>query len=196
MPQQFDVLQLGGFQFSGFSIPDLMPLGGRQNMTIHKLPGGSRVIDTLGPDEHDISWRGQFFQDNAINICVQLDAMRRQGSLIPLIVAGQSTQVVISEFTYSIRRMPMWIEYSITCVVNQKPPSTQSSGSNATDNAVSSDAANGADTSAGSVGQGVWGSGAPPVDFFDGGSVPQGMVPTTPPVGEVEIGPITIQPGH
>jgi hypothetical protein len=139
-----DQLQLGGFVFSGFSPPDLLPLGGHQAMTIHKLPGGGRVIDTLGRDDDDISWRGTFFQNDAINVCVQLDAMRKAGSLIPFTAAGQSRMVVISHFLYSIRRYPMWVEYVITLVVNQ-PPAAAGAGAGASssggvDSAVSSDA--------------------------------------------------------
>src|SRR6516225_3750884 len=128
MASGLDQLTLGGFVFSGFSPPDLLPLGGHQAMTIHKLPGGARVIDTLGRDDDDISWRGTFFQNDAINVCVQLDAMRKAGSLIPFIAAGQSRQVVISHFLYSIRRYPMWVEYIITLVVYQPPPTAGGGG--------------------------------------------------------------------
>ena len=45
-----DTLTLGGFAFTGYSTPDVMMGGGRQAMVVHKLPGGMRVIDTLGHD--------------------------------------------------------------------------------------------------------------------------------------------------
>jgi hypothetical protein len=44
------VLTLGGIVFDDFSTPSAMGAGGKQAMVIHKLPGGSRVIDTLGLD--------------------------------------------------------------------------------------------------------------------------------------------------
>src|SRR6516164_5551085 len=109
MPDTIDVLRLGGFTFTGFSPPEILPVGGHQAMVIHKLPGGARVIDTLGRDDMDISWRGFFFENGAIDKCVQLDAMRRAGTVLPLTFCGQSRQVVIADFIYSVRRFPMWI---------------------------------------------------------------------------------------
>jgi hypothetical protein len=165
MPDALDQLQLGGFTFSGFSPPDLLPLGGHQAMTIHKLPGGARVIDTLGRDDDDISWRGTFFQNDAINVCVQLDAMRKAGSLISFTCAGQSRQVVISHFLYSIRRYPMWVEYVITLVVSQGAPTSGTSGTGAAadassvDSAVSNDAQQANDVLSGGTPSGQGGIG-------------------------------------
>ena len=54
-----DTLTLGGISFDGFSTPHAMGAGGKQAMVVHKLPGGRRVIDTLGPDEDNITWSGE-----------------------------------------------------------------------------------------------------------------------------------------
>ena len=173
MPDQIDVLQLGGFTFSGFSPPDLLPIGGKQAMNVHKLPGGARVIDTLGPDEEDITWRGTFFQNDAINVCVQLDAMRRSGRLTTLTFAGQSRQVVVGHFMYSIRRYPMWVEYVITCVVNQQAPSGgggASTSASGIDNSVSNDASQGSNIGENSTTGGV--QDGTPVPGVDTGAMP------------------------
>jgi hypothetical protein len=45
-----DTLILGGIAFDSFSTPSRMGAGGKQAMVVHKLPGGARVIDTLGLD--------------------------------------------------------------------------------------------------------------------------------------------------
>lgn len=169
MPDQIDTLRLGNFVFSGFSPPDLLPVGGKQHMQVHKLPGGARVIDTMGPDDDDIAWHGTFFQNDAIDVCVQLDAMRRAGQLITLSFAGQSKQVVIGSFIYSIRRFPMWVEYVISCVVYQHPPSTTASGASAVDQSAANDAANGNDV-ANNTGNDVWQTGAPPIQGLPGGT--------------------------
>jgi hypothetical protein len=116
-----DVLTLGGITFTGFSTPDTMGAGGQQAMVVHKLPGGSRVIDTLGPDEDDIHWSGKFLDDNALTTVVQLDAMRAAGQVVTLNFGGQTRSVVIKHFTYRIRRLPVWIEYDITCTVAVNP---------------------------------------------------------------------------
>lgn len=116
-----DILILGGFVFEDFSVPAEMPAGGDQAMVVHKLPGGSRVIDTLGPDEAPIIWRGQMFGDDAYFEALTLDGMRAAGQKIPLIYGGRTRQVVINSFTYKIHRYPNWVSYDISCTVASNP---------------------------------------------------------------------------
>jgi hypothetical protein len=116
-----DVLSLGGVVFQDYSPPQSMMLGGRQALVIHKLPGGSRVIDELGPDEADISWKGFFFGNDTPGIVLNLDAMRAGGGVVPLIFAGQYRSVILAQFIARWRRYPIWAEYEITCVVTQNP---------------------------------------------------------------------------
>src|SRR5690348_10781053 len=99
-----DVLTLGGITFDDFSTPETIMGGGKQAMVVHKLPGGARVIDTLGPDEADIHWKGQFFGDNAYDMALQLDAMRAGGQLQSLTWGGQYRSVVINQFVYHVKR--------------------------------------------------------------------------------------------
>lgn len=116
-----DVLTLGGVSFTGYSTPARMMGGGNQAMVVHKLPGGSRVIDTLGPDEAAIAWNGEFFSDDAYSTCLRLDGMRAAGQVLSLTWGGQSRQVIIESFIYHVRRLPVWVEYQITCTVYQNP---------------------------------------------------------------------------
>lgn len=118
-----DVLSLGGivFQVGDYSPPAEMPFGGEQKLIVHKLPGGNRVIDVLGPDEDDIQWKGFFFSNDAINIAGNFDAMRAAGQVVPLIFAGMYRSVVIKHFRPKIRRYPVWVDYDICCVVSQNP---------------------------------------------------------------------------
>lgn len=116
-----DVLTLGGVSFTGFSPPDSMMGGGAQAMVVHKLPGGQRVIDTLGPDEDDITWRGFFFGNDAYQNVLTLDGMRAAGAVIALTWGGQFRQVIIKHFDYHVRRLPVWVEYNISLMVYQNP---------------------------------------------------------------------------
>lgn len=116
-----DVLSLGGIVFDDYSTPEVMMGGGNQAMVVHKLPGGARVIDTLGPDESDIVWRGFFFGNNAYNTVLALDAMRAAGQVLPLSWGGQFRSVIINTFLYRVRRMPAWVFYEISCTVAQNP---------------------------------------------------------------------------
>jgi hypothetical protein len=118
-----DNLILAGITFENFDYapPSHMPFGGQQAMIVHKLPGGTRVIDTLGPDEDDITWNGFFYTPNALYNCMRLDALRGAGQVVTLTYAGMSRQVVIKHFKANIRRYPQWVEYEISCVVSNNP---------------------------------------------------------------------------
>lgn len=110
-----DVLTLGGYAFDHWSTPERMPFGGDHAMVVHKLPGGNRVIDLLGPDDDDITWNGRIFGDGAIGTAMMLDGMRRAGQTLPLIFAGQSYMVVIAHLTFEIERIPLNVLYHISC---------------------------------------------------------------------------------
>lgn len=116
-----DVLTLGGFAFDQFSTPAHMMGGGKQAMVIHKLPGGTRVIDTLGPDDDNITWEGFFFGNDSYANALALDAMRAAGQVVPLTWGGQFRSVIIDTFIYKVRRLPVWVEYNISCTVYQNP---------------------------------------------------------------------------
>jgi hypothetical protein len=116
-----DVLSIGGIALVGYSPPDAMMAGGKQAMVVHKLPGGSRVIDTLGPDEADISIKGFFFGSDAYSTAQAFDAMRAAGEPVPLVWGGQYRTVIIEDFTYHVRRLPFWVEYDFNLTVVSNP---------------------------------------------------------------------------
>ncbi len=116
-----DTLILGGFSLDGFAAPQVMVGGGRHAMAVHKLPGGSRVIDLLGPDDAEIPIVGQLYAENAYSTCLALDALRASGARVPLIWGGQFKTVIVADFHYIVHRYPNWCDYSITCVVASNP---------------------------------------------------------------------------
>lgn len=116
-----DTLSLGGFTFDGYSTPNGMTGGGRQAMVMHKLPGGARVIDTLGPDEANVNWSGFFYGNDSYSNALIIDGMRASGLVIPLIWGNQLRSVIIENFTYTVRKFPVWVEYHISLVVYQNP---------------------------------------------------------------------------
>lgn len=136
-----DILVLGPVEFSDWSAPESLPQGGRQGMNVHKLPGGRRVIDTMGPDDADISWSGKFYGATAMSQALTLDMLKSLGSPLPLLMTGNAYTVVISEFTYSAIRYPQYLTYSITCVVSSSFGIASLSGSivASLDNLISSD---------------------------------------------------------
>jgi hypothetical protein len=114
---------LGAVVLDGLAAVAGIRFGGAQALVVHKLPGGARVIDAMGPDDDDIAWRGFFTGDTAPDQARLLDAMRQSGAVLPLAWDAASYNVVIShlELTYN---NSWWIGYRIRCkVVSSGQPS-------------------------------------------------------------------------
>ena len=45
-------------------------------------------------------------------------SLRAAGQVLPLSYAGMAYPVVIQDFRADIRRLPLWVEYEIRCVVS------------------------------------------------------------------------------
>ena len=116
-----DPIILGGVSFTDFAAPEKMPFGGRQAMAIHKLPGGQRVIDTLGPDDEDISWSGRFWGADALSRAQALDEMRASGQAQALAWGGMAYVVIVAEFKAVVEHLPNNVSYTITCTITQNP---------------------------------------------------------------------------
>jgi hypothetical protein len=109
-------LSLGGVVFQGFEIPETINFGGDQKLVVHKLPGGGRVIDSMGPDDADIRWSGRLRGSGSEERGMMLDYMRRQGRRILLAWSLHRYQVVIHTFEANYQN-PYEIPYSIACTV-------------------------------------------------------------------------------
>ena len=116
-------LLLGPVAFAGFEIPERIGFGGRQRMAVHRLPGGARVIDTLGPDDADVVWSGVFSGAEAMARARELDALRCAGLPLPLTWDGFFALVVIAQFSAEYRN-PSWVPYRISCTVLENPLTT------------------------------------------------------------------------
>ena len=110
------VLRLGSVQFTDFELPASITWGGTQSLTIHRMPGGARLIDAMGRDDAPVSWSGTFSGPDATSRAHTLDQMRAEGSVWPLTWQDFSYSVVIARFESDDRRSN-WIPYRITCTV-------------------------------------------------------------------------------
>jgi hypothetical protein len=111
---------LGGVMLDGLAAVAGIRFGGAQALVVHRLPGGARVIDAMGPDDADIAWQGYLAGSDALDQARLLDAMRAAGSALPLSWDAALYTVVISQldFTYS---NSWWISYRIRCAVLTAP---------------------------------------------------------------------------
>jgi hypothetical protein len=110
------LLILGSYSFTDYSLPEHVTLGGEQKLIVHKLPGGDRVIDAMGPDDSDITWHGRFQRQDATEVAVALDGARKQGKQLSLTVGSQNYNVVIKSFNWDYERAYQ-ILYHICCTV-------------------------------------------------------------------------------
>jgi hypothetical protein len=111
---------LGDFDFQGFEVPAQITFGGKQAMTVHKLPGGERIVDLMGPDEAMIEWSGTFIGDqfDASDPALRaqyLDQLRADGNPLPLVWGQFYYTVIIADFTADTRYA--MVPYKISCLV-------------------------------------------------------------------------------
>ena len=130
------VLALGNFIFSDFAIPETIKWGGKQSLVVHKLPGGARVIDAMGPDHAPIAWSGIFLGPGAAQQAQTLDAMRVSGQVWPLTWGNFSFDVLIEDFQATSHKA--WhVTYQISCVVKPRnPPPPGLTGASAASSAL------------------------------------------------------------
>jgi hypothetical protein len=110
------LLILGGFEFVDFEVASDVSFGGAQKLAVHRLIGGTRVIDVMGRDDSEVTWSGIFSGSGAGDRARMLDAMR---------VAGVPLSLTWDEFCYTvvIEKLdmnfcnPWWIPYHIACTV-------------------------------------------------------------------------------
>ena len=110
-------LILGGIAFREFEIPEKISYGTKQRLEIHKLVGGARVIDTLGPDPEPIRWSGRFRGADAASRARDLEALAASGRVVGLSWGGFSYQVVVATFSADYERF-YEIPYQINCEVD------------------------------------------------------------------------------
>ena len=109
-------LLLGPILFQDFEVPERVRWGGGQTLSVHRLPGGVRVIDALGRNDAEITWTGVFSGGDATLRARALDLMRTQGEAWPLTWDWFFYTVVISRFEAEFARSS-WIPYRIACTV-------------------------------------------------------------------------------
>jgi prophage DNA circulation protein len=113
---------LGSFQFSGFSTPPSIKFGGRQQLVVHKMPGGRRVIQDMGSDPANIVISCMFLGNGGNAQAQQLVRMKDTGGLYRLIWSTNSYTVAIEDVELTGEYSK--IECTITCVVQTTQPST------------------------------------------------------------------------
>lgn len=113
-------LVLGGVQLTGFELPERVGFGGAQRLAVHRLPGGTRIIDAMGRDDAELRWSGVFTGSDAGERARLLDAMRVAG--LPLALSWDTFfyTVVIARLDLEYGNT-FWMPYAISCTVVADP---------------------------------------------------------------------------
>lgn len=107
-------VMLGDLVLTGIEVPDRLQVGGRQMMVVHRLPGGGRVVDTLGNDPGRLELTGKFLGPNAQTRAQTIEKMRLRGVPVVFSVAGMALQVWIVRFVYSYEAKGALCSYELT----------------------------------------------------------------------------------
>lgn len=110
--------QLGDFVFANNEVPQSIPFGGSQRLSIKKLVGGERVIDSMGRDDLALTWSGRFRGSTGLLRAQFLDGMRVSGKAYRLSWSQLNYLVVIRDFHPDFLRF-YEIPYTITVEVIQ-----------------------------------------------------------------------------
>lgn len=111
-------LILGPVVFQDFEAAAGIRFGGEQRIIVHKLPGGTRVIDSLGRDDAEITLSGTFSGPDGTLRARMLDELRAEGSVLPLTwdvffysvvhsrFSGRLSQQLLDSLPASLHRAP------------------------------------------------------------------------------------------
>ncbi len=114
-------LIIGELVLEGHEVPGRISIGGAQAVTIHKTPGGGRIIDAMGADPGTIAWRGMFVGPDAAQRARRLDFMRQQGSPYGLSFGDYMFNVIIVHFEYDYQDQGAVISYRIRTEIVPDP---------------------------------------------------------------------------
>jgi hypothetical protein len=156
---------LGSVVLDGFEVSDAVHFGGKQALAVHRLPGGGRIIDALGPDDADITWSGILTGGNAAGRARLLDGLRRNGSAVTLAWDSFLIAVIVGELLLDFAN-PWWIPYRIRCVVAPGVTELAAGATSTTQSAVLTDLG----TAAGFINIGAAASSLAPADAFTQGT--------------------------
>lgn len=106
------------FTFARYELPETLPFGGGQSLVVHRLVGGTKYIDAMGPDPEPLTWSGFFVGNNGLDRARYLDGVRKSGVPVKVTWSELSFQAVIKTLTFDFL-MPYRIAYHITLEVSQ-----------------------------------------------------------------------------
>ncbi|MDE2302435.1 MAG: hypothetical protein KGK11_07720 [Sphingomonadales bacterium] len=110
------MLTLGDFTFQRGEIPERIAFGTQQQLQVHRLVGGGRVIDAMGAAPLRPEWSGWLSGPAALDRARQLKRMAEAGAPLPLAWGEFAYSVLIAQFSAEDRAGP-FLPYRIALEV-------------------------------------------------------------------------------
>lgn len=118
-------IQIGAINLHGFEVPEKLRFGGRYRVVVHRLHGGARVLEPIGPDDGDIQFEGTFSGPQASARARSIDGLRLSGEVVWLAWESFRYQVMVRTFLADYHS-PWWIPFKVSCLVVSQPCATNS----------------------------------------------------------------------
>ncbi|WP_102323858.1 hypothetical protein [Komagataeibacter saccharivorans] len=104
---------IGALTLTGMEVPDVIRDGGTQQVAVHRLPGGNRIIDAVGNDPDRLELSGRFVGPTAYERALLLKQMRILGQPVQFTGAGLSLTVKIVQYSYDYQQKGIVIPYRL-----------------------------------------------------------------------------------
>ncbi len=133
-------LIVGDVEFTGLEVPPSVRLGAKQQLVVHKLVGGKRIVDVLGVDYDNLSWSGWMTGATAGERVTALETLRDVGAPLAFSIDGYYYSVVIQSFGHEFEHVYRRF-YSIELVIvsSLDTPITDNALAGTLDNLINGD---------------------------------------------------------
>ena len=122
--QQY-AIRVGPVGLKDFEVPNAVSFGGQQRVSVHRLFGGSRVVQSLGAESNTICFEGAFTGADADARFRTVDSLRLSGEPVWL-SWGNFRHAVIVQMLHAQYRSPWCIQFRINCIAATELVESQS----------------------------------------------------------------------
>lgn len=135
-------LIVGETEFTGLEVPESLTVGGKQQVVVHKLVGGRRVVDVLGVDYDNLTWSGWMTGPTAGTRTTALEKMRDAGATLTFNMDGYYFSVVVADFKSRFEHLyRRYYTIDLVVVARLDAPVTQNALTGTLDSLINSDLA-------------------------------------------------------
>jgi hypothetical protein len=109
-------ISIGTIDLQDFEVPSSVHFGGRHRLIVHTLSDGRRAVESLGPDDGEISFRGTVSGADADTRIRAINRLRLSGEAVWLAWDSFRYRVVVKSLVMEYEN-PWWIPFRVSCVV-------------------------------------------------------------------------------